>query len=107
MQAVLRLSQNSPSEVVPSPVLTNTTSSFLNAGVAPVFCMNTPASAQPTAWRNWVPTGEDWLTTFRPLWPQCEGICRPPELGSSFAPTEPISISVGVMPRVSMRARSR
>src|SRR5688572_32032894 len=41
------------------------------------------ASAQPTACRNCVPVGLDWLTMLSALWPQWEGIWRPPELGSS------------------------
>src|SRR2546429_7361318 len=38
---------------------------------------------------------EDLLTMFNLGWPQCDGICRPPELGSSFAPTAARSISTG------------
>src|SRR5947208_11641558 len=34
-----------------------------------------------------VPVQEDLLTMFSRGCPQCEGICRPPELGSSLAPT--------------------
>src|SRR5205809_959203 len=41
------------------------------------------------------------------LWPQWDGIWRPPELGSSAAPTAESSISVGVMPRLRQSARSR
>ena len=33
-------------------------------------------------------------------WPQCDGIWRPPDAGSSFAPTEASSISSGVTPIV-------
>ncbi len=54
-----------------------------------------------------MPVGEERVTTFSLGWPQWEGICRPPELGSSFAPTAPSSISSGVMPSRSIRARSR
>jgi hypothetical protein len=42
-----------------------------------------PASAAPTACKNWVPVGLDWDTTWSFLCPQWLGICRPPELGSS------------------------
>ncbi len=31
--------------------------------------------------------GLDCETMFRSLWPQCDGICRPPDAGSSFDPT--------------------
>ena len=35
---------------------------------------------------------------FSRVWPQCDGICRPPDAGSSFAPTDASSISsVNVM----------
>src|SRR3954470_2911079 len=89
--AVLRASQNSPSLVVPSPVVQRTTSSDrANCSLSPIPSIAeylSQASAQPTAWRNWVPVGLEALTMFSALWPQCEGICRPPELGSAAAPT--------------------
>ena len=54
-----------------------------------------------------MPVGEDLVTTLSRRWPQWEGICRPPEFGSSFAPTAERNISVAVMPSCSMSARSR
>src|SRR5512145_2844372 len=89
LQALLSASQNSPSLVVPSPEETNTTSSPLKrdsrSGMSLIFEYRSHASAQPTAWRNWVPVGLEEETMFRSLWPQWEGIWRPPELGSSAA----------------------
>ena len=51
--------------------------------------------------------GLEELTILSALWPQCDGIWRPPELGSSAAATPDKSISVGVMPSERQRARSR
>ena len=45
-----------------------------------------------------MPVGLDWDTMLRLLCPQCEGIWRPPELGSSLEPTALRSISSGVTP---------
>ena len=59
-----------------------------------------PASAQPTACRHCVPVGLDCETMLSVLWPQCDGICRPPLFGSSLAPTADRNISSGVMPSV-------
>ena len=44
-------------------------------------------------WRNWVPVQEDLETMFSRLEPQWDGICRPAEAGSSFAPTDWRNIS--------------
>jgi hypothetical protein len=65
------------------------------------------ASAHPTAWRNWVPVGLEALTILSFLCPQWEGICRPPEFGSSAAPTAERSCSVAVIPSPRQSARSR
>src|ERR671915_669422 len=57
--AVLSASQNSPSLVVPSPVVQSTTSSprisWSLSGMPSIVEYRSHASAQPTAWRNWVP----------------------------------------------------
>src|SRR5207237_2141289 len=107
--ALFRASQNSPSLVVPSPAETYTSPSLRVglSGTASRCADRSHASAQPTACRNWVPVGLDWLTMCSALWHQWDGICRPPELGSSAAPTADSSISVGVMPSRRQRARSR
>ena len=108
--AVVRASQNSPWLVVPSPEETYTTSSSWKAWR---FLMSLrterkrPPSEQPTACKNCVPVGLDCDTTFARFSPQWAGIWRPPEFGSAAAATASKSISVGVMPRVSIRARSR
>src|SRR5258707_1072227 len=52
----------------------------------------TPASAAPTACSTCVPVGLDPETMLYFVWPQCDGICRPPDAGSSFAPTAAMSI---------------
>ena len=44
-----------------------------------------------------MPVGLDCETMFSCLWPQCDGIWRPPEFGSSLAPTALRSISSGVI----------
>ena len=69
LQAVLSASQNSPSEVVPSPAVQTTISSsakvasrVLSAGSRPA---RSPASAAPTACRNCVPVGEDDETMLK------------------------------------------
>src|SRR3970040_1347717 len=93
LQAVFSDSQNSPSLVVPSPADTYTISSAANSSDIPSFRARQIASAQPTAWRNCVPVGEDDETTLSALWPQWLGIWRPPEFGSSAAPTAEYSIS--------------
>jgi hypothetical protein len=67
----------------------------------------TPASAAPTACSTCVPVGLDPETTLYLVWPQCDGIWRPPDAGSSFAPTAASSISNGVMPIWRQSARSR
>jgi hypothetical protein len=107
LQAVLSDSQNSPSDVVPSPVETKTTSSSRNPSVMPRSFARSDASAVPAAWRNWVPVGDDVETMLRSLCPQCDGICRPPDDGSLAAPTASYSISFGVMPSARQSARSR
>src|SRR6266568_4957436 len=48
--------------------------------------------------RYCVPVGEDLETTCRRGWLQCDGICRPPDAGSSFAPTACKSMSSGMTP---------
>ena len=70
-------------------------------------CRCTPASAAPTACSTCVPVGLDPDTMFSAVWPQCDGICRPRELGSSLAPTAARSISSGVTPSCRQSARSR
>src|ERR1700741_1034670 len=112
-------SQNSPSLVAPSPAETYTISSLscranspsgaffacANAfGCASKYCV---ASAAPTACTNCVPVHELLLTTLYLGCPQCLGICRPPELGSSFAPTACSNISSGDTPTIKQNARSR
>src|SRR3954454_24447152 len=72
-------SQNSPSLVAPSPDVTSVTS-WLEPS------MNCAASAQPAACRNCVPVGDDELTMLNLRCPQCDGIWRPPDAGSSAAP---------------------
>ena len=110
LDAVFIASQNSPCEVVPSPVVTSTTSSRsvgTCSAAAGFWSARSHASAQPTAWRNWVPVGLEALTMLRSFCPQWLGICRPPEFGSSAAATAERSCSVAVMPRPRQRARSR
>ena len=85
--AVFSDSQNSPCDVVPSPVETNTTSSAWKPSMMPSRPARIVASAAPTACRNCVPVGDDVETMLSCLCPQCDGICRPPELGSMAAPT--------------------
>jgi hypothetical protein len=109
--AVLSASQNSPWLVVPSPVEQKTTSSpriGRSASGIRSFCeYRSHASAHPTACRNWVPVGLEALTMLSSRCPQCDGICRPPELGSSAAATALSSCSVAVMPSPRQSARSR
>src|SRR5690606_34036341 len=66
LHAVLSASQNSPSDVWPSPDVQSTISSSWNGSIrsriAGTPAARQPASAQPTAWRNCVPVGEDVLT---------------------------------------------
>src|SRR5260221_1383303 len=107
LHAELSDSKNSPSLVVPSPVVTSTTSSPWNPSVMSSSRARTDASALPTAWRNCVPVGDDVETMLLALCPQWLGIWRPPELGSSAAPTASYSISLGVTPSCRQRARSR
>src|SRR5512143_4219090 len=70
LQALLSDSQNSPSLVVPSPVVQSTTSSFSNPSVSASCLARTIASAEPIAWRNCVPVGDEVDTMFSDLWPQ-------------------------------------
>ena len=58
------------------------------------------ASAHPTACSNCVPVGDEDEGIFSDLWPQCEGICRPCELGSASAPTAAHNISWSGMSRI-------
>src|SRR5258707_1413743 len=112
-------SQNSPSLVAPSPADTYTISSlsyfarlpsgalFACAsafGCASKYCV---ASAAPIACTNCVPVHDDLLTILNFGWPQWLGICRPPELGSSFPPTACKNISTGVTPINKQKTRSR
>src|SRR5678815_3081350 len=84
LQALFIASQNSPSLVVPSPVEQKITSSSWKrrsrSSMASFLEYRSHASAQPTDCRNWVPVGLDALTILSALWPQCDGIWRPPEL---------------------------
>src|SRR5687767_8897796 len=68
--AVFNDSQNSPSLVVPSPVVTSTTSSFSKPSVIPSSLALITASAEPTACKNCVPVGEETDTMFRSFFPQ-------------------------------------
>src|SRR5205085_884970 len=45
------------------------------------------ASAAPTACSTCVPVGLEPETMLYFVWPQCDGIWRPPDAGSSFEPT--------------------
>ena len=54
-----------------------------------------------------MPAVEDRDTMLSLGKPQCDGICRPPEEGSSLAPTACSSICSGVTPRPRHSARSR
>jgi hypothetical protein len=54
-----------------------------------------------------VPVGLDPEMIFSFGSPQCDGICRPPEFGSSLEPTAASSIDSGVMPICRHSARSR
>jgi hypothetical protein len=67
---VLSDSQNSPSEVVPSPEETSTTSSPWKPSVRPSSLARSDASAVPTAWRYWVPVGDDAETMLSGAFPQ-------------------------------------
>ena len=87
MQALLSDSQNSPSLVVPSPVVTSTTSSPWKPSVISSSFARMDASALPTACRNCVPVGDEAETMFSSRLPQWLGIWRPPEFGSAAAPT--------------------
>ncbi len=109
--AVFSASQNSPSEVCPSPVVQSTTSSSSNASIRSRIpstneARNAP-SAVPTDCRYWVPVGEDVDTIRRSRRPQCDGICRPPLAGSASAPTACSRCSYGVIPSAWLSARSR
>ena len=63
LHAVLSASQNSPSEVVPSPVVQTTISSSWKVATCSRSsgraAARSPASAEPTACRNCVPVGEE------------------------------------------------
>src|SRR5688572_26025905 len=107
LHAMLSDSQNSPSLVVPSPVVTRTTSSFLNPSDIFRLAAFFTASAEPTAWRNCVPVGDDTDTMLMDFFPQWLGICRPPEFGSLAAPTAEYNISAAVSPSWRQSARSR
>ena len=68
LHAVLSASQNSPSDVVPSPAVHTTISSsakdvtwWRSSGATDA---RSPASAVPTAVRNWVPVGDEGQTTL-------------------------------------------
>jgi hypothetical protein len=56
---------------------------------------------------HWLPVGLDCVTMLRVRSPQCAGICRPPDAGSSAEPTACSSTSVGETPRPSTSAKSR
>ncbi len=86
-------SQNSPSLVAPSPVQT----SVISSALPPAYVF---PCAHPTACTNCVPVGDDPVTIRSAGEDQCDGICRPPELGSRAAPTACSSISSAVMPSV-------
>src|SRR5277367_2543466 len=79
-QAWLMDSQNSPSLVAPSPELASTR-------LSPPGSSTRQASAHPTACTNWVPVADELLTICFAALAQCDGICRPPDDGSSAAPT--------------------
>ena len=73
LHAVFSASQNSPSEVVPSPAVHTTISS--SAKLPTCRCSSgatearNPASATPTACRNWVPVGDDADTMLKRVSP--------------------------------------
>src|SRR6059036_1547255 len=77
----------SPSLVAPSPNQQPTTAS------SPRYWM---AYATPAAWGIWVAMGEEPVRMPRLFDPQCAGICRPPEDGSSRLPNTPRNTSRGV-----------
>ena len=52
----------------------------------------------PAAWGTCVAMGEEPLMMFSAGWPQCDGICRPPEDGSLALANTPRKTSYGVMP---------
>src|SRR6476659_7049104 len=90
LQAEETPSQNSPSDVWPSPPETTTISSDSNppfAARSGMRLLRQPPSAAPTACRNWVPVHEDLEIKFSRLDPQWDGICLPADAGSSRAPT--------------------
>ena len=111
--AALSASQNSPSEVAPSPIVTTETSSLARPEVAERNGLDSgrarkrPASAAPTPGRHSEPVGEEVVKTWRRREPQWEGICRPAEASPAFAPVAERSISSGVTPRPRQRALSR
>src|SRR6185436_12168263 len=104
-------SQNSPSDVEPSPIVITVTSSAPNPEVFSRIDAddgserNRPASAAPTPGRHSEPVGEDVVKMLRRREPQCDGICRPAEASPSFAPKAPRNISYGVTPRPRQSAR--
>ena len=66
LQAVFSASQNSPSEVVPSPAVQTTISSSAKEVTwwrsSGAMVARSPASAVPTAFRNCVPVGDEGQT---------------------------------------------
>ena len=65
------------------------------------------AQANPAAWGICVAIGEECEMMFNRRDPQCDGICRPPDVGSSALANKPRKISYGVIPATSTTARSR
>jgi hypothetical protein len=63
--------------------------------------------AMPAAWRHCVAIGDEPVMMLRSRLPQCAGICRPPDEGSSFFPKRPRKTSLGVKPATSTSAMSR
>ena len=87
VHAAFSASQNSPSLVEPSPSEVKTISSAWKRCVAigdvrRRGCRCTPASAAPTACSTCVAVALDPETMFSAVCPQCDGIWRPPLLGS-------------------------
>src|SRR5687767_2287920 len=108
VQIVFMNSQNSPSPVAPSPIDTYVTSSCSTCGGgAPRSGNRFDASALPAPCRHCMPVALDRFMMCSEGLLQCDGIMRPPEDGSSDEPTAERSISYGVMPSISVSARSR
>ena len=101
-------SQNSPSPVAPSPIETYVTSSCSTCGGgAPISGRRFEASALPAPCRHCMPVALDRFMMCRAGLLQWDGIIRPAEDGSSDEPTAERSISYGVIPSISVSARSR